>query len=117
MARMRSRAATMAGSIDGHAGHLHREVDLDGRRQVGGAALEQAPAAVGVLPAAEVADGPLLDGAVGAVDEVAEQQVLGGERAIGLELADPVPVGRLDREEIRLRAGNGVLNGRHERRW
>ena len=86
-------------------------------RQVGGAALEEAPAAVGVLASAEVADGPLLDGAVGAVDEMAEQQVLRGERSIGLELADPVPVGRLDREEMRLRSRNGVLNGRHERKW
>ena len=82
MARMRSRAAAMAGSSMRHAGHLHREVALDGRRQVGGAALEEAPAAVGVLAAAEVADGPLLAVAVDAVDEVAEQQVLGGDRRV-----------------------------------
>jgi hypothetical protein len=46
---------------------------------------------------------------------VTEQQVFGVESAIGLQLADPVPVRGLNREKVTLGAPDGVLEGRHER--
>jgi len=51
------------------------------------------------------------------VDQVAEQEIFGGDRRVGLEFADPVTVRRLMSEEILLGAGDGVGEDRHDARW
>src|SRR5207247_8684882 len=96
------------------AGHLHREVDLDRRGEIGGAALEEAPPAVRVLPTAQEGHRAPLDAAVDAIDEAVQQEGLGGQRAVGLELADPVTIGRLAREEVVLDAGGRLVESRHD---
>ena len=77
--------------------------------------LEEIEAAVEELPPPQVADrlGFLL--AVHPVDQVAEQEALGGEGDVGLELAHPVAVGPLDGQEVRLRPGDRVEESGHER--
>src|SRR5262249_61192576 len=80
-----------------YAGHLHGEVDLDRRGQIGGAALEETPAAVLVLSAAQIRDGTTLDTDVDAIEEAMQEKRFGRQGAGSLELADPVTVGRLAR--------------------
>jgi hypothetical protein len=59
----------------------------------------------------------LLDAAVHAIDEVVEEEGLGGEGSIGLELADPVTIGRLARQEVVLGASDRLVESRHDRKW
>jgi hypothetical protein len=46
-----------------------------------------------------------------------EEDGLGGQGAIGLELADPVTIGRLARQEVVLCASNRLVESRHEPKW
>ncbi len=95
------------------AGHLHREVRLDRRREVRGPGLEEAVAAVGELLVLEVADRARLLVAVDLVDEMAQEQLLGGDRRVGFELTDPVTVGSLSAQQVRLGALDCVLQVPH----
>jgi hypothetical protein len=97
-----------------HAGHLHREVDLDRRGEIGFAALEETEAAVLVLTPSQVGDRAALDTAVDTIDEVMQQQRFGGQRPIGLELTDPVTIGRLARQEVVLGARDRLVQSRHD---
>jgi hypothetical protein len=101
------------GIVHAHPGELHGEVGLDGRGQVGGAALEEVEPAIRELPSPQVAHGAALAVAVHPVDEVAEQQVFGRDGRVGFELAHPVPVRLLECEELRLSARDGGVEARH----
>src|SRR5438094_600271 len=105
------------GVVDAHAAELHREVRLDRGGQIYRAACEEAPAAVRELLATEILDGLGLLAAVDPIDQVTEQEVFGGDRGVGLELADPMTVWRLVSEEVGLGAGDGVVEDRHDARW
>ena len=98
------------GVVDRHAGDLHGEIGLDGCRQVGGALVVDAEAAVGKLLAAQVRDDLPLALAVDPPREMAEEEVLAGDGGIGLELSDPVPVGTLGSEERSLCPLDGGVN-------
>ena len=87
------------GVVDPDAGDLHGEIGLDGGRQVGGALEVDAEAPVGKLLAAQILDDLSLALAVDPSREMAEEKVFAGNGGIGLELADPVPVGALRGEE------------------
>ncbi len=100
------RPGAMAGSSSGDAGHLHGEVGLDGGREVrrrrprtgsrsrpGSWRSPQVERAI--LRSRSRSTGP---------DEMAEEQVLAGDRGVGLELTDPVPVGVLGPQEMILSA-------------
>jgi hypothetical protein len=97
-----------------HAGHLQREVDLDRRRQIRFAAFEQTETAILVLASSQVGDRATLGAAVDAVDEVMQQQRFGGQRPVGLELTDPVTIGRLARQEVVLGARDRLVQSRHD---
>src|SRR4029450_10272893 len=49
------------------------------------------------------------------VDEMTEKQVLGSDRRVGFELADPVAIGSLLAKQLRLAAADRVLQVPHVR--
>jgi hypothetical protein len=76
-----------------------------------------AEAPVGKLLAAQIRDDLPLALAVDPPREMAEEEVFAGDRGIGLELSDPVPVGTLGGEERSLCPLDGGVNrGDHGRR-
>src|SRR2546427_12388037 len=92
-------------------GHLHREVDLDRRGEIGGAALEEAPPAVRVLPTAQEGHRAPLDAAADAIDEAGPPAGRGGQRSGGPGPARPLTTARPARE-AGVRAARARLVGR-----
>jgi hypothetical protein len=96
--------------VDRVARKLERVVGLDGRADVGVAAVEQRPTAVGILDAAQVGAELRFEHPVERVARVVrEEDVLGGDRRVGFELEDPVTVGLLPREKSPGRRRDGVV--------
>jgi len=54
---------------------------------------------------------------IDAIDETSQEECLGGQCAIGFELADPVTVRSLVRDEIVLRASDCLVESRHDAKW
>ena len=98
------------------AGEPERDVRLDRRREVCRAAEEGRPAPVVALLRADPARGrrPLLRGQDAEV--VADEEILGVDRHVGLELALPPAVGMLEREQVRGAARERLLRGVEARR-
>ena len=115
--RTNSGAAGHVRRVGGVAGQPQRDPGLDGGRQVARAAEERGPGAVRALLGADPA-GRLL-GLLGGADaeELPQQQVLGVHGHVGLELALPPALGRLQRRagarrpgvERRRASGSGPL--------
>ena len=93
------------------AGELQREVGFHAGIHVAGPALVDVPPAVGELPAADVRHAFLLQDRIHLPSPVHVEHVVRAERAIDEELAAPMSVRVLEAEEIRLRAGDGKLEG------
>src|SRR5262249_10978778 len=77
------------------------------------APLEEGVPAVGKLLPLEVTHRARLALAIHTVDEMAQKQVLGGDRRVGFELADPVAIGGLLAKQMRLGAADRVLQVPH----
>src|SRR5262249_38653092 len=89
---------------------LHGEVRLDRRRQVAGPCLVEVPGPVSRLPLAEVLDGLPLEGPVWRGQEVAEEEILGRDGGVGLELPHPKTGWSLSPKEMILRAADGAVD-------
>ena len=92
--------------VDRLADHLQREIGLDAGAHVEGAVVEQRPAAVRALDAAEIG-GDLAPRAPGRAlaAEMAEEHVFGRDGGVGLELEAPMAVVARQRREARRVAG------------
>ena len=107
-----ARADRLAGAahvlgVDRIADHLEREIGLHARAHVEGAFVEQRPAAVRALDAAQIDRDLAFElGVDRLAAEVAHQHVFGRNGGVGLELEHPMPVRLLAVEQ---RAG-GPLN-------
>jgi hypothetical protein len=77
------------------AHQLEREIGLHRRGDVGIAVREQRPSAARALDAAQIVGEPRLHVAVDVVEEMLEQDVLGGNGGVGLEREHEMPVRRL----------------------
>ncbi len=86
--------------VDGIADHLQREVSLHAGAHVELAVMHQRPAAMGALDAAQIIGDLGLDHGVDGLCEIMTQEnVFGGNRAVGLELEHPMAVRLLDVED------------------
>src|SRR4029450_13021403 len=83
---------------------------LEGRREAARAALVQAPAAVGELALAQVGDDLGLPLPIDALQQVAEEQILARDGAVGLQLPYPMPVRLLRTEQEPVRALDGGVD-------
>ena len=97
--RIASRARTIAGSSGEHPDSFEREVRLDRGADVDRAARVDRPAAVGELLILDVRAHLTQTGSVSRPEEGHEQDVFGFEDRVPFELADPVAVVVLPREE------------------
>ncbi len=95
------------GVLGGVAGESEGDVGLDGRGELGGAAVEGGPGAVGALPRADEAGGGLGGPLVADAEELAQHQVFGVHGDVGLQVALPPALGVLAGEEVR----GGALDG------
>ena len=86
------------------AGEPQRDVGLDRGREVAGAAVEVRPRPVVALPRADPCRGALGQRRIADAEELAQEQVLGIHRDVGLELPLPPTVRVLQGEEVRSRA-------------
>ena len=77
-----------------------RDVRLDGRRQVRGAAVEGRPGSVLALLRADPACGRVLLLGREDAEEVADEEILGVDRHVRLQLALPPAVRVLEREQV-----------------
>ncbi len=92
-------------------GEPQRDVRLDGGGEVGRAAVEGGPGAVLALFAADEEGGGAGGGLVTDAEELAEQQVLGVHRDVGVEVPLPPALGALEAQEVVGGAGPGPLRG------
>ena len=92
------------------AGQLQRVVGLDRGADVELAAVEQRPAAMVGLGGAQIGGQLALDRVVDRVEEMLEQDVLGGDGDVGLELEAPVALGVLQRLQVGGRLGDDAVD-------
>ena len=86
--------------VDGIADHLEGEIGLDRRAHVEIAVLEQRPAAVSALDAAQIDRDLRFERRVDRLAEIVPQQhILGRNGGIGLELEHPMAIGPLAGEQ------------------
>ena len=74
------------------AGELERQVRFDARADIEPAAVKQRPSAVGTLQAAQIDCDLGLEGRVALAEEVLQDDVLGRNGGVGLQLEHPMPV-------------------------
>jgi hypothetical protein len=91
------------------ADQLQRVVGLDGGADIGLAAVEERPAAILALDLAQVAGEPLLHLWVDLAQEMLQQDVLGRDGGVGLQLESPVAVRLLHRHQRPGDIGHGVI--------
>jgi len=94
------------------AGRLQREIRLDRGADVGFAAVEQRPAAVGALHRPQVAGNPRLQFRLDAAEVMLQQDEFGRDCRVGFELEDPVAVAMLQRHQRFAGAGDGLVEPR-----
>jgi hypothetical protein len=103
--------AEHVGGFGGVAHQLEGQIGLDGAAQVGGAAGIHRPAALFDLEAAEVIGYWRQVGVVLLAEDELEEDELGFEDAVALELADPVAVGLLEIEQGLAGTRKGKVGG------
>ncbi len=98
--------------VDVVADHLQRKVGFHARRDVEGAVLEERPAAMLALAAAQINGDLAFELGVHRLGaEMAHQHIFGRDRGVGLELEAPMAV----RLAVRQQGALGALNARLQR--